>query len=217
MLYTENPGNFDLIWLFIEEKLNWPVPNYIKYVLSYCGYSNGITIAAINDDDIDYCVKEVRKGNVIDYYSKKEPNIDVLEGCTKTAENFEFSRGHLRYLMDIVEMLKDHIKENGIDSFNVEEEKSHKKPINKKAQHKKPTVSKKKIKYSTGTKNNSLLLQSYRKQQPSKSNYGETPMERHMHILVSKMLKSLRKHTPESYMQVRSFLLVVRIIRVNIF
>lgn len=128
--------NFDPIWSFIEEKRSHqPVPNYIKYVLSYCGYNNGITIASIDDDDIDYCVQEVRNGSITSYQSKIG-NKGVLPACRKTSESFEFLPRNLKYLMDIVEMLKSYIKENGIDCFNLKPEKPSKKTGHKKAPNK---------------------------------------------------------------------------------
>lgn len=175
------------------------VPNYIKYVLSYCGYTNGTSIASIEDDDINYCVMEVRNGSVTGYYQSKIGNIDVLEGSRKTCETFEFVRGHLKYLMEIVENLKKYIKENGADCFNLEPARLSKKAVNKKPKDKKPTAPKKKSKV---TKDNALILEAYYKPQPSKNNDAETTMERHLRILVNKMLGSLRTHTPALYIQV---------------
>lgn len=108
--------NFDEIWTFVEEKLN-PVPTYIKHILHVCGYNNGISIATIEDEDIGYFVSEVRNGNVSKYFESLSRERDVLEGSTKTVQNFEFSRGHLKYLKYVVQFLKNYVEENGIDCF----------------------------------------------------------------------------------------------------
>lgn len=109
--------NFDEIWTFIEDKLKDPVPAYIKNILQYCGYNNGISIATIEPNDIEYFTQEVRNGNVINHF-RPIAGENVLEGSTRTIANFEFSRGHLRQLMFIVNFLKKYIEENGTDCFS---------------------------------------------------------------------------------------------------
>ncbi|XP_037035616.1 uncharacterized protein LOC119073857 isoform X2 [Bradysia coprophila] len=101
---------FDEIWAYIESELKTPVPTYFKYILSYCGFNNAVSIASIDDDDISHFVKEVRKGNVSKYFRPLIGDRDVLEGSTQTVENFEFTRGHLKYLKHIVMFLKENCK-----------------------------------------------------------------------------------------------------------
>lgn len=111
-------AKFDEIWTFLEEKLKDPVPAYIKNILNYCGYNNGISISTIEDNDIQYFIQEVRNGNVVNHFKPLIGEKNVLEGSTKTMQNFEFSRGHLKHLMFIVNFLKKFIEDNGSDCFS---------------------------------------------------------------------------------------------------
>lgn len=83
-----------------------------------CGYNNGITIAAIGDEDIQYMENEVRNGNVTKYFANIAEE-KVLEDCTKSAKDFTFTMGHKKWLMAIVNFLKMYIEENGPDSLIV--------------------------------------------------------------------------------------------------
>lgn len=97
------------------------MPAYFKYILKYCGFENGISIAKIDDNDIPYFIQEVKNENVSNYFQPLIGNQNVLEGSNKTTENFEFSRGHLKYLMYIVRFLKNYVDENGVDCFSLEQ------------------------------------------------------------------------------------------------
>ncbi len=86
-----------------------------------CGFNNGITISSIDDEDLQHFVNEVKNGNVSEYFSKLIGNTaDVLQGSMKTKDDFEFSRGHLKFLKAIVEFLKKYGEENGWDSFSIQ-------------------------------------------------------------------------------------------------
>lgn len=109
----------DEIWLFIEDKLNASVPTYIKNILGVCGYNNAIFIAAMADEDLEYCQAQVRNGNVSKIFVGKE----VLEGCSRKKDDFEFVLGHKKFLMAIVDFMKTHLKENGPGSFGLQSKK----------------------------------------------------------------------------------------------
>lgn len=112
---TLYPADFDEIWSFIEFKLQTPVPPYIKYILMFCGYNNGISISTIEDVDVQHFVDVVKNGSVTDYFGEK----NILQGSMRSIDNFEFSRGHVKFLMYIVSFLREYIEENG-HSFSME-------------------------------------------------------------------------------------------------
>lgn len=177
-------SNFDEIWTFVELKLKSPVPSYMKYILSYCGFNNAHTIAAINDDDIQYFVEEVKKGNVNKYYEHLVEN-DVLEGSLCNIENFEFSRGHLKYLKVIVEHLKNHVKES-LSSFSKNDCSS----AVKRSIEKDESPIKKKLKMTSGEGSN------------SHSHSQNEELKKQRAILISKIIMSFVTNTPQFYMKV---------------
>lgn len=97
----------DDVWLLVEAKLKCTVPAYFKNVLQACGYDNRITIASIEEDDLQYFEQEVRNGNVSKYFAGID-KLNILDGSTKTVENFQFTRGHKKFLLYIREFLKHH-------------------------------------------------------------------------------------------------------------
>lgn len=103
-------------------------------MLHYCGYENGVSIASIDNDDVDDIISKVRSGKVTQYFESKLADKDVLEGSNKNFENFDFSRGDREFLMHIVTFLKDHIEEYGIDSLSSSNSKSGvKRPVQQSA------------------------------------------------------------------------------------
>ncbi len=184
---------FDEIWTFIEEKLNTTVPPYLKYILKYCGFNNGISIASIDDEDIEHCVREVKNGNVGKYYESLVGEKDVLEGSLKTTANFEFSRGHIKFLKSIVEFLKKHAEQNGPDSFVT----TKKKKIAKNKKTDAPSALKKKVKYSH---NNNM-------RSPLEISSGmKEDVGRHTKILCNKLTTTLKSLTPKLYGKVSLFI-----------
>lgn len=115
----------DIIWSFVEAKLNTPIPAYFKNVLNVCGYNNGISISFIEDEDIKYMENEVRNGNVGNSLNGAHTEAhDFLEGCTKSEENFEFVLGHKKFLLAIANFLRKYIADNGVDSLTLNENQS---------------------------------------------------------------------------------------------
>lgn len=184
---------FDEIWSFVEERFD-EVPPYIKYILSYCGYNNGTSIATIDDDDIQHFVSEVRNGNVTSYYKGIFKEKNVLEGSTTSTEEFEFRRGHLKHLICIVKFLKKHAEENGPNSFTITKQK--KKSKTKKPDRKVSSAPRKRIQYSQIDE--SLPVASG----------VESDIEKQKNILIPKMLYSLKTHTPKMYAEVSTYYLL---------
>lgn len=181
---------FGEIWSFIEQKIQTPVPPYFKYVLQYCGYENAVSIASIDDHDVDDFVSEVRSGKVTEYFKSKLGDKDVLEGSNKNMETFDFSRGHRKFLMYIASFLKEHIEEHGFDTFSV----SSNSGVNKPAQQssRRPP---KRLSHS-----NIPLV-------PSKKILVELPHEdlrKQKDILISKTITSIITYAPEVYVKVNT-------------
>lgn len=107
------------MWVFVEAKLKCAIPSYFKNVLTACGYDNKITIASIDENDLQYFEQEVRNGNVSQYFECID-EFNILEGSTKTVESFEFTRGHKKFLLLIRDFLKHHLKETGPDSLTLQ-------------------------------------------------------------------------------------------------
>lgn len=184
---------FSDIWSFIELKLQTPVPPYFKYVLQYCGYENGVSIASIDNTDIDHFILEVRSEKVTKYFKSKLGDKDVLEGSNKNMENFDFSRGHSKFLMYIVAFLKDHIEEHGIGSFSVSSNMNL--GVKRPAQQSSCPPPKR-------------LKESNTPLDPSKEILVELPHEdlkKQKDILISKTLTSLITYTPETYVKVSAY------------
>lgn len=110
------------VWDFVEKKMKCTVPMYFKNILEACGYENAITIATIEDEDIQYFESEVRNGNVTKYYLGTAV-VNILEGSTRTEANFEFTRGHKKFLRMISDYLKSYLAQNASDSVILETEK----------------------------------------------------------------------------------------------
>lgn len=186
----------DEIWLFIEEKLKTPVPTYFKRILKACGFNNGLTIASIDDKDVQYFEQQVRNGNVSAYFENVD-GMNVLDGSTKTVENFVFTRGHTKFLLSIRDFLKNCLEQNGTASFVSEmaqKPKTVKHKLNDNENPKPYTVHKKRTKYS--------LTETSGPSSPSgTSSLDELKKERN--ILLGKAITSLIRNTPEMYVKAR--------------
>lgn len=78
-----------------------------------------MTIASIDEEDIKYFEEEVKNGNVSKHFENVKED-DVLEGSNKIRTNFEFTRGHVKFLIAIRDFLKNHLDKHGPDSFALE-------------------------------------------------------------------------------------------------
>lgn len=114
----------------MEKNINCKVPAYFKNILKACGYENAITIASIEEEDVKYFEEEVRNGKVAKYYEGMEA-INILDGSTKNEENFEFTRGHKKFLISISDFLKNYSKENASDSVTLPLKNSSEKKFKK--------------------------------------------------------------------------------------
>lgn len=85
-----------------------------------CGYNNGISIGLIENEDIEYIESEVRNGNATKSLASTEEQT-FLEGCTKDKKNFQFTMGHRKFLMSIVNFLKTYSADHGLNSFICEQ------------------------------------------------------------------------------------------------
>lgn len=201
----------DDIWNFIEEKLNTPVPHYFKTVLSVCGYSNGISISLIGDEDLQYIEKEVKNGNVEKALNGVE---DYLKGCTKNAANFEFVLGHRKFLLAIAGYLSKYIAENGAESISSTDKHSDIKKKNKRGpptqpskgtREKKPVLPSRKrvgkndprvkplVEYAMSTK---LHLQQ------RSSTVPPEVLQEHRQVLLERMIGCLIRLTPKLFKEV---------------
>lgn len=190
---------FDQIWLFIEAKLEISVPLYIKNILRACGFDNGVSIASIDEDDIEYFVNEVRNGNVMKFFIENENNI--LEGTEIPAPKFEFTRGHKKLLLSIVEFLKTHAKENGTNHFI--SEVAPNKQIAKNTTNK-PGLARKGSRKILNFPNNQKRQKFLRRSLPieNHNNFPNGNMKIQEGILICKAITSLINFTPELYCEV---------------
>lgn len=159
-------------------------------MLKYCGYESGISIATIDNTDIQYFVSQVRNGNVSNHFKPFIGEKDVLEGSNKTEENFEFSLGHIKQLMYIVSFLKKHIEDNGRDSFSMERASESKSGI-KKRKHETPYASQKRQKqssFNSTTENREMRL--------------NLDLKILVGVLRSQTIMSLTTYAPELYVKV---------------
>lgn len=116
---------YNEIWVYVEKNMKILIPKYIKCILTYCGYNDCHTIATIEETDLGYFINEVRQGKVTNFFRKLGIN-NALEGSTKSAENFEFSRGHQKLLMIVVGLVKQNLNDYGADIFTAELTKMNK-------------------------------------------------------------------------------------------
>lgn len=182
----------------MEEKLNCEVPAYIKNVLEVCGFANGMTIAAIEDDDIQYFEAEVKNGNVMKHFGDAK---DTLEGSHKTVETFEFSRGHIKFLMKIRDFLKGHMDINGPDSFTVEASTS-----NNTAKVPKEKGDEEKLRFPQKRKNSSKdSLVKSKINIICPETITEADINRHRRVIFTKCIKSLVQITSNLFNEVSKF------------
>lgn len=70
----------------------------------------------IEAGDIACIEGEIRSGNVTKDFTETEEKA-FLEGSTKNKDNFEFTMGHKKFLMFIVDFLKTYKAKHGLDRF----------------------------------------------------------------------------------------------------
>lgn len=181
-IYSEHDG----IWKFVEDKLKTPVPAYFKHILKACGFSNGINIAAIEEEDIRYFEDEVKNGNVSAYFDGN----DVLDGSTKTVREFEFTRGHRKFLLSIRDFLKNYLAESE-NSPKLEAEHHPKTAKRKLSKNVVRNVPMKKFKIFGPD--------------PSRSQDSNSSdiLKNERSILIGKAITSMIRHTLEKYVEAR--------------
>lgn len=171
----------------MEKNINCTVPAYFKNILKACGYENAITIASIEEEDVQYFEEEVRNGKVSKYYEGMGA-INILDGSTKTEANFEFTRGHKKFLIFISNFLKKYSKENASDSVKLPLKKTSEKKFKKMSNDLSPTCN---IKLPN------------KKQKDFHDSNTNRDMNLHQDILTCKVIMSLIHTTPAMYATVR--------------
>lgn len=179
------------------------IPSYMKYILEYCGYDNCHTIATIEENDLEYFKNEVKEGKVTNFFEAKIGPKNVLEGSSKSVDDFEFSRGHQKLLMAVVKLVKENLNENGVDSFSQELPSESIIPTKRKIENKvDKKIYSKKQKCSTNkltSIENARLIES-----SSTATLGNSDIElqKHRSTLMKKMALSLINHSPENFANV---------------
>lgn len=185
-----NVDNVNPIWTFVEAKLNCKVPVYIKNILEVCGYTNGMSIACIEEDDFEYFEGEVKNGNVSEYFGDGK---DVLDGSNKKKEDFEFVRGHRKFVLAIRDLIKTHIDENGPDSLILEAKTSNETVSKEKVNEEKNGLSRKR-------KNSSNDVHAKAKVNiKCPEVITEDDMRKHRKVIYTKAIKSLVSETPHLF------------------
>lgn len=112
------------IFLWIEKKMNVTIPTYLKNVLNCCGYDNCHSIATIVNGDIEYFADEIKKGSGSNGFKDKLPSgngtDELMEGCIDNIEaSPSLSRGHIKLLLAIVQVVKNTLETEGSGSFTL--------------------------------------------------------------------------------------------------
>lgn len=177
--------------------MNVVVPAYIKNILKYCGYNDCHSIATIGDADVEHFTDQVRKGKVNNFYHGKINAEAIMEGCTSSVENFEFSRGHLQLLKVIVKMMKDTVDIHGVDGFllklpqaapYVQNKENISKPVS--------CVYRKRFKFS------SVTPTSAQDNIEMSSDESISPIQKARSTIIKKAVLSLITHTPQLFANV---------------
>lgn len=79
-----------------------------------------MSIACIEEEDIEYFESEVRNGNVSKFFGNEEK---ALKGSNQKLDDFEIVRGHRKFILAMRDILKAHMNEHGPDSFTLEVQK----------------------------------------------------------------------------------------------
>lgn len=183
-----NVDNGNSIWTFVEAKINCKVAVYIKNILEVCGYTNGISIACIDEDDFKYFEDEVKNGNVSAYFGDGN---DVLEGSNK--------KKRILNLFEAIEnsswRSETHIDENGPNSLTLEAKTNNE------------TVSKEMVKeqiigigVSRKRKNSTKYVHVKAKVNiKCPEEITEDDMRKHRKVIYTKAIKSLVSETPHLF------------------
>lgn len=185
------------IWTYVENKLNISIPLYIKNVLSYCGYDNFHTISSFEENDLEYLTTEVRKGGIVKYFHNEYGRKNALQGSTKTEQNFEFSRGHQKLILAIVNLVKKNLNENGVDAFLVKIPKPKKTWKKNKNLH---VASEKEVKDVSVSTEVSILKET-KAETDSKLDFHENLINLQAKLL-KQTLQSLYTHSSDMYAEV---------------
>lgn len=157
------------------------------------------TIALIDDEDIQYFEEEVKSGKVSAFFESVD-GINVLDGSMKTVENFEFTRGHKKFLLKIRDVVKTSLENDGTKStFSTKQNKPEavKRKITDKT--KSSTIPQKKFKCC------STDLSRADRDLPSSIDvpFSMEDMKKERNVLLGKVISSLIRHTPEMYVAAR--------------
>lgn len=223
-------ADFTTIWAFVEREFKGPIPTYIKNVLKYCGYENCYTISTIEESDLEYIQTEVRKGDITKFFEENRSEASsegisldkILEGWRRPVEEFEFSRGHQKFIMLIANLVKENLNKNGVNGF------AGTKAGTSQAKRRKPSTSRvtlgvpsKRRKHVLGELNGELVMESNLRSSGAENLFEnlhennaseEDVVKLHQKILVKKAMESLISITPKMYEKVSSVSLRIELL-----
>lgn len=136
----------------------------------------------------------MKNGNVSAYF---EGN-DVLDGSTKVAEEFEFTRGHRKFLLSIRDFLKSNLDENQ-NTLKLKAKNQPSTAKRKLSQNVIRNVGSKKFKFFTPDPASS---EGQAEGSNSIDNLVDN-LKNEKSILMGKAITSLIRHTPEKYVKAR--------------
>lgn len=183
------------IWKFIEKSLGCEIPTYIKNVMEVCGFDNAMTIAAIDEDDIGYFETEIKNGNISKHFESVE---EALKGSNKSEEkDFQFVRGHKKFILKIRDLMKSCVSKNGSESFVVESDKSEE-------TSQAPEKEAGEIRLSRKRKNLPEVAGAKSKVKIECPEFiSEDEMMKHRNVIFTKFMTSLQSETPHMLKEVR--------------
>lgn len=110
-------SNFKKFWEILEAKLGSNVPIYVQNILAFNGYENALSVGTLTSEDIVYLQNYARN----EMHKRIPKDADLKEYYGYFSENpteFEFLRGHVKFLEKIVSFINVTIASKGPDVFS---------------------------------------------------------------------------------------------------
>lgn len=119
---THLSQGFEKFWDLIEVKLGCNVPIYVQNILALNGYENALSIKTLTSEDMEYLRNYARNdmhnripegANLSDYYGP----------FSERPKEFEFLRGHLKLMEQLVLLINETILSKGHEYFSFKKQK----------------------------------------------------------------------------------------------
>lgn len=103
-------SGFDQFWNTIETKTGSQIPSYIRNILNFHGFNSPMSVALLDEEDLNEIEKAVKSDTTDKTDEKTESN--GCYGPFKSRKDFYFPRGYRKVLLSISEYIRQKGAEN---------------------------------------------------------------------------------------------------------